>query len=462
MKAVCWYGKGDVRVEEVPEPHILNPRDIIVQVTTATVCGSDLHIYDGLVPAMAQGDILGHEFVGEVVEVGPEIHHLKEGDRVAVAFSIACGRCYYCQREQYSLCDNSNPNAAIADTVFGHSPAGLFGYGHLMGGYAGGQAEFVRVPYADVGALKIDEGISDAQAVLLSDVFPTGYQAAEQANIQPGDTVAVWGAGPVGLLAMTSARLLGAGRIIAIDDVPERLRLAREHNDAEVIDMGHERVLERLQELTAGRGPDVCIEAVGMEAQGSTIDALYDRVAQATRMVTGRPHALREAIVACRKGGTISIPGVYIGIVDKFPLGIAFGKGLTLRMGQTHVQKYMRPLLERMQRGEVDPSYVITHSYSLEDAPAAYRAFKERESGVVKAALKPRHTSGSVQLPQTEFSLAVSQGTPSQAEGERTTVEENLAEKGLGEQPPAPPLKERTWPESRQLPGQAEGEREKP
>jgi threonine dehydrogenase-like Zn-dependent dehydrogenase len=389
MKALCWNGKYDVRVQTVPDPEILNPRDAIVKITSTAICGSDLHLYDGYIPTMEAGDILGHEFMGEVVEVGKGITTLSAGDRVVVPFTISCGHCFFCQRDMWSLCDNSNPNAWIAEKMYGYSPAGLFGYSHMMGGYAGGQAEYARVPFADSGPIKVPEGLSDEQVLFLSDIFPTGYMAAENCHIQPGDTVAIWGCGPVGQFAIKSAYLLGAERVIAIDDVPERLQMAREQGGAETIDFSKESTLERLKELTGDRGPDACIDAVGLEAHGTSVDALYDRAKTALSMATDRPHALREAIQACRKGGTVSIPGVYGGFLDKVPLGAAFNKGLTLKMGQTHVQKYLRPLLERVERGDIDPSFVITHQLKLDDAAKGYAMFKHKDDGCIKVVLKP-------------------------------------------------------------------------
>jgi threonine dehydrogenase-like Zn-dependent dehydrogenase len=389
MKALCWFGKTDVRVETVPDPKILNPRDAIIKITTTCICGSDLHLYDGYIPTMQKGDILGHEPMGEVVEVGPENKKLKVGDRVVVPFTISCGQCFYCQKELWSLCDNSNPKAWIAEKLYGFSPAGLFGYSHMTGGYAGGQAEYLRVPFADVGPLRIPEGIPDEQVVFLSDIFPTGYMAAENCNIEGGDTVAVWGCGPVGQFAIRSAYLLGAERVIAIDSVPERLRMAEE-GGAVTLDFLDEYVFDKLKEMTGGRGPDSCIDAVGMEAHGTgSIGAVYDRVKTAMYMATDRPHALRQAIHACRKGGTVSIPGVYGGFLDKIPLGAAFNKGLTLKMGQTHMHKYMRPLLERIQKGEIDPSFVITHRMRLEDAPEGYKTFRDKQDNCIKIVLKP-------------------------------------------------------------------------
>lgn len=389
MKANCWYGKEEVRVENVPDPKILNPRDAIVKVTSTAICGSDLHIYDGYIPTMEEGDILGHEFMGEVVEVGREVKNLKAGDRVVVPFPIACGRCYFCQRQLYSLCDNSNPNATVAEKLWGHSPAGIFGYSHMLGGFAGGQAEYARVPFADVGPLKIENGYSDEQILFLSDIFPTGYMAAENCNIQPGDTIAVWGCGPVGLFAIKSAYLLGAERVIAIDGVPERLAMARNKCGAEIINDTQGDVLGRLERMTGGRGPDACIDAVGMEAHSHGPVGIYDRLKQATMMETDRPNVLREAIMACRKGGTISVPGVYGGIADKIPLGAIMNKGLTVRSGQTHVHRYMRPLLERINKGEIDPSFVVTHQMPLQEAPRGFELFRNKQEGCIKVVLKP-------------------------------------------------------------------------
>jgi threonine dehydrogenase-like Zn-dependent dehydrogenase len=389
MRAVCWYGKNQVSVETVPDPKLLNQHDAIVRITSAAICGSDLHLYDGYIPTMRPGDILGHEFMGEVVEVGHAVKNLRVGDRVVVPFTISCGQCFYCQRGLWALCDNSNPNAWMAEAMYGFSPAGLYGYSHMMGGYAGGQAEYARVPFADIGPLKIENGFSDEQVLFLSDVFPTGYMAAENGNIQPGDVVAVWGCGPVGQFSIKSAFLLGAERVIAIDRYEDRLRLAREQG-AETINYQGTDVVEELKQRTGGRGPDVCIDATGLEAHGETLGALYDRVMQKIRLSFDRPHVLREAIQACRKGGMVSIPGVYGGFLDKVPLGAAFNKGLTLRMGQTHVQKYMRPLLERIERGEIDPAFIVTHQLPLEDAPRGYEIFKHKEDHCIKIVLKPQ------------------------------------------------------------------------
>jgi threonine dehydrogenase-like Zn-dependent dehydrogenase len=389
MRALCWYGKHDVRVENVPDPHILNPRDAIVKTTLTAICGSDLHLYDGYIPTMHRGDILGHEFMGEVVEVGRDVHNLRSGDRVVVPFTIACGHCFFCRRELWSLCDNSNPNAWMAETAYGDSPSGLFGYSHMLGGYAGGQAEYVRVPFADVGPIKIPPHLRDEQALFLSDIFPTGYMAAENCHIQPGDTVAVWGCGPVGQFAIASAAMLGAAHIIAIDRIPERLHLAQSQEGVTGLNYQEDNISEALKTLTGGRGPDACIDAVGLEAHGTSLDALYDRAKAAVFMTTDRIHALRQAIQACRKGGTVSIPGVYGGVPDKVPLGAAFAKGLTLKMGQTHVHKYLRPLLRHIEEGDIDPSFVITHRMRLQDAAQGYEIFKNKKDQCIKVVLQP-------------------------------------------------------------------------
>jgi len=388
MKAVCWEGKGRVAVENVPDPHVVNPRDAVIRVTSAAICGSDLHLYDGYVPTMKRGDVLGHEFMGEVVEAGRESGR-RVGERVVVPFAIACGDCWFCRNGLWSLCDNSNPNARLAEGMNGFASAGLFGYSHLYGGYAGGQAEFVRVPFADIGPLAVPDDVSDEQALFLGDILPTGWQAAEQAEIRPGDVVAVWGCGPVGLFAMKAAWLLGAGRVIAIDRFEDRLDKSRSWAKAETLDYRGADVVEQLKEMTGGRGPDVCIDAVGMEAHGHTMDARFDQVMQATRMEMDRAHVLRETIQACRKGGTVSVPGVYIGFIDRFPMGVAFAKGLTLRMRQTHVHRYMRPLLDRIRRGEIDPAGVISHRVGLDEVPVAYRAFRDKQEGVVKVVIRP-------------------------------------------------------------------------
>ena len=387
MKAACWYGKGDVQVRNVPDPELINPHDAIIKVTTTAICGSDLHLYDGYIPTMKKGDILGHEFMGEVVETGSSIKNLRVGDRVVVPFTIACGQCFFCTRDMWSLCDNTNPNASTAQMLYGFSGSGLFGYSHMMGGYAGGQAEYVRVPFADVGPVKIPDGIPDEKVLFLSDIFPTGYMAAENCNIHPGDTIAVWGCGPVGQLAIKSAYLLGAERVIAIDHVPERLRLAREEGKAETINFDQEEVYDKLTELTGGLGPDACIDAVGLEAHGTTIDALYDRAKAAVYLATDRLHALRQAVYACRKGGTVSVAGVYGGFLDKFPFGAAFSKGLTFKMGQTHVHKYLKPLLTRIENQEIDPSFIITHRLSLDEAPNGYETFRNRPAECFKVVM---------------------------------------------------------------------------
>ena len=389
MKAACWMGKEHVEVVETPDPQILNPRDAIVKITATAICGSDLHLYDGYIPTMMRGDIVGHEFMGEVVEVGAAVGKLNVGDRVVVPFTISCGNCWACEHDLYSLCENSNPNANIAEKFLGHSPAGLYGYSHMMGGYAGGQAQYARVPYADVGPIQIPDGFTDEQVLFLSDIFPTGYMAAEQCDIHPGDVIAVWGCGPVGQFAIKSAFLLGAGRVIAIDRFPYRLQMAREQSGAETLNYAETDVLDALNELTGGRGPDACIDAVGMEAHAPGIAGVYDRVKQATRMETGRPVALREAIMACRNGGVVSIAGVYGGLLDKMPFGAIMNRSLTIRSGQTHVQRYMRPLLERIQRGEIDPSFVITHRLSLDEAPQGYRMFRDKQDDCMKVVLKP-------------------------------------------------------------------------
>ncbi|MFB2917379.1 MULTISPECIES: zinc-dependent alcohol dehydrogenase [Aerosakkonema] len=388
MKAVCWQGNNKVGVETVPDPKIINPRDAIVKITTTAICGSDLHLYDGYIPTMEQGDILGHEFMGEVVELGSEVKNIKIGDRVVVPFPIACGGCFFCQRQLTSLCDNTNPNAWIAEKIMGYSPSGIFGYSHMLGGYAGGQAEYARVPFADVGLFKIPDGLTDEQVVFLTDIFPTGYMAAENCNIQPGDTVAIWGCGPVGQFAIRSAYVLGAERVIAIDRVPERLQMAKD-SGAEVLNFEEIDVGEALKEMTGGRGPDAVMDAVGMEAHGMGLEGLYDKAKQAVRLETDRPHVLRQAIVACRKGGTVSIPGVYGGFIDKVPMGAAMNKGLTFKMGQTHVHRYLRPLLDLIQSGKIDPSFVITHRLPLDQAPHGYEIFKHKQDNCIKIVLKP-------------------------------------------------------------------------
>ena len=392
MRALVWHGTHDVRVDTVPDPKILNPRDAIVRVTSTAICGSDLHLYDHYIPTLEDGDILGHEFMGEVVEVGPEVKNLRVGDRVVVPFTISCGNCFFCKSDLWSLCDNSNPNAEMAETMWGYSTAGLFGYSHLTGGYAGGQAEYVRVPYADVGPLRIPDGLTDDQVLFLTDIFPTGFMAAENCDIQPGDTIAVWGCGPVGQFAIRSALMLGAHRVIALDRFPERLRMARE-GGAEALDyteVGNMLdVVEMLRDMTGGRGPDACIDAVGMEAHGVGLEGWYDKVKQMSQLETERPIALRQAIQACRKGGVVSIPGVYGGVADKIPLGALMNKGLTIRTGQTHMQKYLQPLLGHIEEGKIDPSFVITHRLPLEQAPEGYEIFKHKQDECIKVVLKP-------------------------------------------------------------------------
>lgn len=390
MKALCWFGKEDVRIEHVADPTIINPSDMIIRVTLAAICGSDLHIYDGYIPTMERGDVLGHETMGEVVAVGKEVTKHKVGQRVVIPFCIGCGHCYYCEKELWSLCDNSNPNAGLAEKAFGSSAAGLYGYSHLFGGYAGGQAEYLRIPFADSNAFQVPDHVGDEQVLFLSDILPTGYMAAENANIQPGDTVAVWGCGPVGQFAVKSAYLLGAERVIAIDRFPERLALAETKGGA--VPLNYEQVdsvIEALMEMTGGRGPDSCIEAVGMEAHGSGLDGWADKAMQMTGVQTDRPTALRQALQACRKGGTVSIPGVFGGIIDKVPMGAAFNKGLTLRMGQTHVQRYMQPLFEHIERGDLDPSYVISHRVTLDEVPDAYHMFRDKQDDCIKVVLRP-------------------------------------------------------------------------
>ncbi len=388
MKAVCWHGKEDVRVDTVPDPKILNPRDAIIKVTSTAICGSDLHLYDGYIPSMQSGDILGHEFMGEVVETGKGVQNLKVGDRVVIPFTISCGGCFFCNRDLWSLCDNSNPNAWMAEKFYGHSPAGLFGYSHLLGGYAGGQAEYVRVPFADVGPIKVPEHLTDEQVLFLTDIFPTGYMAAENCDIREGDTVAVWGCGPVGQFAIRSAQMMGAAQVIAIDRVPERIEMARK-SGAIVINYEETDPGEALKEMTGGRGPDACIDAVGMESHGTDAMAIVDKVKQEIKLETGRPYVLRQAIAACRKGGTVSVPGVYGGFIDSMPMGAVVNKALTIKSGQTHVQRYLKPLLDKISEGEIDPSFVITHRMSLDSAPEGYKIFRDKKDECIKVVLKP-------------------------------------------------------------------------
>jgi threonine dehydrogenase-like Zn-dependent dehydrogenase len=389
MRALCWNGINDLRVESVPDPEIVNPHDVILRVTMSTTCGSDLHFIDGYIPTMREGDVIGHEFMGEVVDVGHEVKKVKKGDRVVVPSFIACGNCWYCQHDQYSLCDNTNPTPEVQQAVFGQPTAGIYGYTHAFGGYAGAHAQYVRVPHADTDCFLVPEGLRDEQVIFLSDAAPTGYMGAEFCDIQPGATIAVWGAGGVGLMAMQSALLLGAERVIAIDRFPERLSLAREKAGAETIDYTQvDSVVEVLREMTGGRGPDACIDAVGMEAHGMGLEYAYDRAKQALHLHSDRGEALREAILACRKGGTLSILGVY-GVMDKFPIGSIMNKGLTVRTAQQHGQKYVPRLLEHVRRGELDPSYLVTHRFPLEDAPRGYEMFKKKEDGCVRAVFTP-------------------------------------------------------------------------
>ncbi len=389
MKALCWHGKHDIRYDTVPDPRIEDPRDAIIKVSSCAICGSDLHLFDGFMPGMKSGDIIGHEFMGEVMEVGPGNAKLKVGDRVVVPFTIICGECEQCRRGNYSVCERTNRNKDLAAKAFGHTTAGLFGYTHLTGGYAGGQAEYVRVPFADVAPVKIPNGLTDEQVLFLGDILPTGWQAAVQCDIQPYDTVAVWGAGPVGQFAIRSAVLLGAPQVIAIDHLPERLSMAKA-GGAITIDFEQESVLERLKELTDGKGPEKCIDAVGMEAHAMrSVDSAYDRAKQAVMLETDRPHVLREMIYACRPAGILSVPGVYGGLVDKIPFGALMNKGLTLRTGQTHVNRWADDLLRRIEEGQIDPSFVVTHSVHLESGPQMYKTFRDKQDGCIKVVLKP-------------------------------------------------------------------------
>lgn len=390
MRALRWHGKHDIRCDNhVPDPSIEDPRDAIIKVSSCAICGSDLHLYDGFMPGMQHGDIMGHEFMGEVMEVGSASKKLKVGDRVVVPFTIVCGECDQCRRGNFSVCERTNRNKDVADKVFGHTTAGLYGYTHLTGGYAGGQAEYVRVPYADVGPVVVPDGMTDEQVLFLGDILPTGWQAAAQCDIQPTDTVAVWGAGPVGQFAIRSAIMMGAEQVISIDNVPERLSMARA-GGAITINFDEESVLERLKELTRGKGPEKCIDSVGMEAHAArSIDSMYDRAKQALMMESDRPHVLREMIYVCRPAGILSIPGVYGGLIDKIPFGAAMNKGLTFRMGQTHVNRWTDDLLKRIQDGQIDPSFVITHSVSLEQGPEMYKTFRDKHDGCIKVVLKP-------------------------------------------------------------------------
>ena len=389
MKANCWYGTRNVQVTDVPDPKILNARDAIVRITSTAICGSDLHLYNGFVPTMKRGDVLGHEFMGEVVEVGKGVNNLTVGDRVVVPFPIACGHCSQCERDLYSLCENSNPNAWMAEKLWGYSPCGIFGYSHLLGGYAGGQAEYVRVPFADIGPMKVPDHLEDEKVLFLTDIFPTGYMAADVCGIQPGDVIAVWGCGPVGQFAIKSAYLLGAERVIAIDRFDYRLEMARNQGGAETINYEYTDVAEALKEMTGGRGPDHCIDAVGMEGHGPGFAGAYDKVKTMMMLETDRAYALRQAILACRSGGTVSVAGVYSGFIDKFPMGAIVNRSLTIKSGQTHVHKYLRPLLERIERGDIDPSFVISHRMRLDDAAEGYEIFSKKEDDCMKIVLKP-------------------------------------------------------------------------
>ncbi len=388
MKALCWMGKEKLEVQNVNDPKVLNPQDAIIKITRTAICGSDLHLYDGYIPTMEPGDIVGHEFMGIVEEVGPAVKKLKRGDRVVIPFTIACGSCFFCNTTQYSLCDNTNPNAALAEKMYGYSGASLYGYSHIYGGYAGGQAQYARVPFADVGPLKIENDLPDEKLLFLTDIFPTGYMAAENAQIRPGDTVAIWGAGPVGIFAVASAFMFGAARVISIDRFPERLALAAQAG-AETLDYSKFDVLSSLRELTGGNGPDAAIDAVGLEAHGTGPGGLYDRTKQALRLSFDRPTVLRQAIMAVRKGGTVSFPGVYGGLLDKVPFGAAFGKGITMKMGQTHMQRYLQPLLGRIEKGELDPSFIISHRIGIEEIPEAFRVFRDKEYGCTKVVIDP-------------------------------------------------------------------------
>ncbi|MCE3250930.1 MAG: Alcohol dehydrogenase GroES domain protein [Geminicoccaceae bacterium] len=389
MRALCWHGKGDIRCDTVPDPGIEDPRDAIIKVTSCAICGSDLHLYDGFMPGMESGDIMGHEFMGEVVEVGSGNQSLKVGDRIVVPFTIICGECEQCRRGNFSVCERSNRNKDVADKVFGHTTAGLFGYTHLTGGYPGGQAEYVRVPYADRTHVKIPSGLTDDQVLFLGDIFPTGWQAVVQCDVRPTDTVAIWGCGPVGQFCIRSAVLLGARQVIAIDNVPERLSMA-EAGGATTIDFDEQSVVERLNQLTGGKGPEKCIDAVGMEAHATaTLDSIYDRAKQAVMLETDRPHVLREMMYVCRPAGVLSVPGVYGGLIDKVPFGMVMNKGLTIRTGQTHVNRWTDDLLRRIEEGQIDPSFVITHRVGLEDGPDMYETFRDKHDGCIKVVLQP-------------------------------------------------------------------------
>lgn len=395
MKAICWMGTGKVEVQTVEDPKIINPSDAILRVTRTAICGSDLHLYDGYIPTMESGDILGHEFMGVVEEVGSEVKNLKKGDRVVVPFTIACGNCLFCKKDLWSLCDNTNPNARVCEQFYGYSGSALFGYSHIYGGFAGGQAQYVRVPFADVGPIKIESGIDDEKVLFLSDIYPTGYQGAENANIQPGDNVAVWGAGPVGLFAAASAYMLGAEKVFVIDRFPERLELARNYCGATTIDYSDGKsIVEALRDLTGGVGPDGCIDAVGMEAHGTDVTALYDKVEQGLMLETDRPTVLRQIFQAARKGGNVSIPGVYGGVLNKLNFGAAFGKGLNLKMGQTNMHKYLKPLLEKVEAGQIDPSFLISHRIGIQDVPDMYKVWRDKKDRVTKIVIDPWRDTG--------------------------------------------------------------------
>jgi threonine dehydrogenase-like Zn-dependent dehydrogenase len=390
LKAVCWMGKSKIETVNVADPQILNPHDAIIKITRTAICGSDLHLFDGFIPTMESGDVLGHEFMGIVEEVGKEVTNLKRGDRVVVPFTIACGQCFFCKKQLWSACDNTNPNAHLMEAAYGYSGSALFGYSHMMGGYAGGQAQYARVPFANVGPLKIESDLPDEKVLFLSDIFPTGYMAAENAQIQQGDTVAVWGCGPVGQFAIASAFMLGAGRVIAIDRFPERLAMARGIG-AITVDYSEDdvKVLTALRDLTGGMGPDACIDAVGLEAHSADLQGFYDAVKVVLMLETDRPAVLRQAIQAVRKAGTLSIPGVYGGLLDKVPFGAAFGKGITMKMGQTHMHKYMKPLLERIEKGQIDPTYIISHRITLDEAPEMYKVWRDKKEHVTKIVIDP-------------------------------------------------------------------------
>lgn len=390
MKAVCWMGKSDVQTLDVPDPRIINPHDAVIKITRTAICGSDLHLFDGFIPTMQAGDILGHEFMGIVEETGRECTNLKRGDRVVIPFTIACGKCLFCKKQLWSACDNTNPNAHLMEAMYGYSGSGLFGYSHMMGGYAGGQAQYARVPFANVGALKIESDLPDEKVLFLSDIFPTGYMAAENADIEPGDTVAVWGCGPVGQFAIASAFMLGAARVIAVDRFPERLEMARKLG-AICVDYTQDdvSVLTAMKDLTGGIGPDCAIDAVGLESHFNDLQGVYDAVKTAVFLETDRPGVLRQAMMAVRKGGTLSIPGVYGGLLDKVPFGAAFGKGIQMKMGQTHMHKYMKPLLERIEKGQIDPSFLISHRITLDEAPKMYEVWRDKKDKVTKIVIDP-------------------------------------------------------------------------